>query len=141
MAFELDPSFAKDPEKHFNTLQVHAGWSPDPTTGSAALPIYASAAFQFDDAADGAAKFALTKPGNVYGRLTNTTTDAVAAASPRSRVAPAPWPSHPATRRRSWRSPTSSAPVTRSSPPTRCTAAREHLPAHPGRPGRQDHLC
>ena len=79
MAFELNPDFAKDPEKHFNTLQVHAGWSPDPTTGSAALPIYASAAFQFDDADDGAAKFGLAKPGNIYGRLTNTTTDAVAA--------------------------------------------------------------
>ncbi|MGI6231014.1 MAG: O-acetylhomoserine aminocarboxypropyltransferase/cysteine synthase family protein [Tractidigestivibacter sp.] len=79
MAFELDPSFAKDTEKHFETLQVHAGWSPDPVTGSSSLPIYASAAFQFDDAADGAAKFALSKPGNVYGRLTNTTTDAVAA--------------------------------------------------------------
>ena len=79
MAFELDPTFAQDPEKHFDTLQVHAGWAPDPVTGSAALPIYASAAFQFDDAADGAAKFALAKPGNVYGRLTNTTTDAVAA--------------------------------------------------------------
>ena len=77
MAFELNPDFAKDPEKHFNTLQVHAGWSPDPTTGSAALPIYASAAFQFDDADDGAAKFGLAKPGNIYGRLTNTTTDAV----------------------------------------------------------------
>ena len=79
MAFELDPSFAQNPEKHFNTLQVHAGLAPDPVTGAAALPIYASAAFQFDDAADGAAKFALAKPGNVYGRLTNTTTDSVAA--------------------------------------------------------------
>lgn len=79
MAFALDPSFAQDPEKHFDTLQVHAGYAPDPTTGSAALPIYASAAFQFEDAADGAAKFALAKPGNVYGRLTNTTADAVAA--------------------------------------------------------------
>ncbi len=79
MAFELDPSFASDPEKHFETLQIHAGYSPDPVTGAAALPIYASAAWQFDDAADGAAKFALAKPGNVYGRLTNTTTDAVAA--------------------------------------------------------------
>ena len=58
---------------------MHAGYAPDPTTGSAALPIYASAAFQFEDAADGAAKFALAKPGNVYGRLTNTTADAVAA--------------------------------------------------------------
>lgn len=79
MAFALDPSFAQDPEKHFDTLQVHAGYAPDPTTGSAALPIYASAAFQFEDAADGAAKFALAKPGNVYGRLTNTTADAVSA--------------------------------------------------------------
>ena len=79
MAFELDPSFAQNPEKHFNTLQVHARLVPDPVTGAAALPIYASAAFQFDDAADGAAKFALAKPGNVYGRLTNTTTDSVAA--------------------------------------------------------------
>ena len=58
---------------------MHAGYAPDPTTGSAALPIYASAAFQFEDAADGAAKFALARPGNVYGRLTNTTADAVAA--------------------------------------------------------------
>lgn len=79
MAFALDPNFAQDPEKHFDTLQVHAGYAPDPTTGSAALPIYASAAFQFEDAADGAAKFALARPGNVYGRLTNTTADAVAA--------------------------------------------------------------
>jgi len=91
MAFELDPTFAQDPEKHFNTLQIHAGLTPDPTTGAAALPIYASAAFQFDDAADGAAKFALAKPGNVYGRLTNTTTDAVPLAWPPSRVVPVPW--------------------------------------------------
>ncbi len=79
MAFQLDPTFSSDPEKHFDTLQVHAGLAPDPTTGAAALPIYASAAFQFDDAADAAGKFGLTRPGNVYGRLTNTTTDAVAA--------------------------------------------------------------
>lgn len=79
MAFQLDPTFSSDPEKHFDTLQVHAGLAPDPVTGSAALPIYASAAFQFDDAADAAGKFGLTRPGNVYGRLTNTTTDAVAA--------------------------------------------------------------
>ncbi|MEE1044851.1 MAG: O-acetylhomoserine aminocarboxypropyltransferase/cysteine synthase family protein [Olegusella sp.] len=79
MAFELNPEFAQDVEKHFNTLQIHAGLAPDPVTGSAALPIYASAAFEFKDAADGAGKFALTVPGNVYGRLTNTTTDSVAA--------------------------------------------------------------
>ena len=71
MPFQLDPTFAQDPAKHFDTLQIHAGLTPDPTTGAAALPIYASAAFQFDSAEDGAAKFALAKPGNVYGRLTN----------------------------------------------------------------------
>ena len=79
MTFKLNPDFAKDPAKHFDTLQIHAGLEPDSTTGAAALPIYASAAFQFDSAPDAAAKFALSKPGNVYGRLTNTTTDAVAA--------------------------------------------------------------
>ncbi|WP_321972214.1 O-acetylhomoserine aminocarboxypropyltransferase/cysteine synthase family protein [Paratractidigestivibacter sp.] len=79
MTFKLNPTFAQDPAKHFDTLQIHAGLEPDPVTGSAALPIYASAAFQFDSAEDGAAKFALSKPGNVYGRLTNTTTDSIAA--------------------------------------------------------------
>ena len=79
MSFELDPTFAADTEKHFNTLQVHAGLAPDPVTGSAALPIYANAAWQFDDAEDAAAKFALSRPGNVYSRLTNTTTDSIAA--------------------------------------------------------------
>ena len=79
MSFELDPTFAQSPEQHFDTLQIHAGLTPDPTTGSAALPIYATAAWQFDDAEDAAAKFALSRPGNVYSRLTNSTTDAVAA--------------------------------------------------------------
>ena len=63
MSFELDPTFAQDPAKHFDTLQIHAGLTPDPTTGSAALPIYATAAWQFDDAEDAAAKFALACPG------------------------------------------------------------------------------
>ena len=79
MAFELNPNFALAPEKHFDTLQIHAGLAPDPTTGSAALPIYATAAWQFDDAEDAAAKFALSRSGNVYSRLTNSTTDTIAA--------------------------------------------------------------
>ena len=79
MSFALDPTFAADPARHFDTLQVHAGLAPDPTTGAAALPIYATAAWQFDDAEDAAAKFALSRPGNVYSRLTNSTTDSIAA--------------------------------------------------------------
>ena len=79
MPFELDPSYAQDPSQHFNTLQIHAGLAPDPTTGAAALPIYATAAWQFDDAEDAAEKFALARPGNVYSRLTNSTVDSIAA--------------------------------------------------------------
>lgn len=79
MSFELNPAFATDPASHFDTLQVHAGLAPDPTTGASSLPIYATAAWQFDDAEDAAAKFALSRPGNVYSRLTNSTTDAIAA--------------------------------------------------------------
>ncbi len=79
MPFQLNPDFAKEPAKHFDTLQVHAGYAPDPVTGSCSLPIYQSAAFEFKDAEDGAEKFGLRRPGNVYGRLTNTTTDDLAA--------------------------------------------------------------
>ena len=79
MSFQLDPTFAESPAQHFDTLQVHAGLAPDPTTGAAALPIYATAAWQFDDAQDAAEKFALSRPGNVYSRLTNSTTDSIAA--------------------------------------------------------------
>ena len=79
MAFELDPTYSQDVAKHFNTLQIHAGLSPDPVTGSSSLPVYATAAWQFDDAQDAAEKFALSRPGNVYSRLTNSTTDAIAA--------------------------------------------------------------
>ena len=79
MAYELDPAYASDPATHFNTLQIHAGLTPDPTTGASSLPVYATAAWQFDDAEDAAEKFALSRPGNVYSRLTNSTTDAIAA--------------------------------------------------------------
>ena len=79
MSFQLDPSFAKNPAAHFNTLQIHAGLVPDPATGSSSLPVYATAAWQFDDATDAAEKFALSRPGNVYSRLTNSTTDSIAA--------------------------------------------------------------
>ena len=79
MSFQLDPSFAANPAAHFNTLQIHAGLTPDPTTGSSSLPVYATAAWQFDDATDAAEKFALARPGNVYSRLTNSTTDSIAA--------------------------------------------------------------
>lgn len=58
----------------FETLQLHAGQeTPDPATGARAVPIYATAAYVFDDCAQAAARFALADAGNIYSRLTNTT--------------------------------------------------------------------
>lgn len=57
----------------FDTLAVHAGYTPEPTTGSRQVPIYATASFMFEGAEDAADKFALKKFGNVYSRLTNPT--------------------------------------------------------------------
>ncbi|MBP2644878.1 MAG: mdeA 3 [Firmicutes bacterium] len=64
------------PEKlHFDTLTVHGGQEPDPTTGSRAVPIYQTASYVFNDADHAANLFALKEPGNIYTRLMNPTTD------------------------------------------------------------------
>ncbi len=60
---------------HFETLQVHAGQQPDPTTGSRAVPIYQTTSFVFKSAEHGANLFALKEFGNIYTRLMNPTTD------------------------------------------------------------------
>ncbi|WP_146552583.1 O-acetylhomoserine aminocarboxypropyltransferase/cysteine synthase family protein [Rummeliibacillus sp. SL167] len=59
----------------FETLQVHAGQVPDPTTGSRAVPIYQTTSYVFKDADEAADFFQLKKPGNVYGRIMNPTQD------------------------------------------------------------------
>lgn len=60
--------------KHkFETLSVHAGACPDPTTGARATPIYQTTAYVFNDVDQAANRFALTDPGNIYGRITNPT--------------------------------------------------------------------
>lgn len=59
----------------FDTLQVHAGQVPDPTTGSRAVPIYQTSSFVFDSAEHGASLFALKEFGNIYTRIMNPTTD------------------------------------------------------------------
>jgi O-acetylhomoserine (thiol)-lyase len=56
------------------TLAVHAGQSPDPTTGSRAVPIYQSASFVFPDADTAASLFNLERAGHVYSRISNPTT-------------------------------------------------------------------
>ncbi len=57
------------------TLAVHAGQSPDPTTKAVAAPIYQTVAYAFDSAQHGADLFDLKVPGNIYTRIMNPTQD------------------------------------------------------------------
>lgn len=60
----------------FETLQLHVGQEkPDPATGARAVPIYQTTSYVFDDCAQARARFDLSEPGNIYGRLTNPTQD------------------------------------------------------------------
>jgi O-acetylhomoserine (thiol)-lyase len=59
----------------FDTLQVHAGQRPDPTTGSRAVPIYQTTSYVFDSVEHAADLFALKESGNIYTRIMNPTTD------------------------------------------------------------------
>jgi O-acetylhomoserine (thiol)-lyase len=55
------------------TIAIHAGYDGDPTTKAVAVPIYQTVAFEFDDAAHGAALFNLEVQGNIYTRIGNPT--------------------------------------------------------------------
>jgi len=61
----------------FETKQIHAGQSPDPTTRARALPIYQTTSYTFDNTQHAAALFGLSEPGNIYTRIMNPTTDVV----------------------------------------------------------------
>jgi len=61
----------------FETLQIHAGQIPDPTTGARALPLYQTTAYQFRDTKHAADLFSLAELGNIYTRIMNPTQDAV----------------------------------------------------------------
>lgn len=60
---------------HFETLQVHAGQQPDPTTNARAVPIYQTSSYVFNSAEHGANLFALKEFGNIYTRIMNPTND------------------------------------------------------------------
>ena len=57
----------------FETRQIHSGQEPDIATGSRAVPIYQTTAYQFRDSAHAANLFALGEPGNIYTRIMNPT--------------------------------------------------------------------
>ncbi|HEL3169999.1 TPA: aminotransferase class V-fold PLP-dependent enzyme [Stenotrophomonas maltophilia] len=64
-----------DPQWQLETLAVHGGYRPDPTTRAVAVPIYQTVAYAFDDTQHGADLFDLKVPGNIYTRIMNPTTD------------------------------------------------------------------
>lgn len=59
----------------FATRQLHAGYSPDPTTGSRAVPLYQTTSYQFHSTEHAANLFSLKELGNIYTRIMNPTTD------------------------------------------------------------------
>jgi len=65
--------FHRQPE--FDTIQLHGGQIPDPTTNARAVPIYASTSFVFKDSNHGADLFGLRAPGHIYSRIHNPTVD------------------------------------------------------------------
>ena len=62
-------------DPHFETIALHAGQVPDPTTGSRAVPIYQTTSYVFKSSEHAANLFALKEFGNIYTRLMNPTTD------------------------------------------------------------------
>ncbi len=57
----------------FDTLSLHAGSSPDPTTGARATPIYFSSSFAFENSDHAASLFNMERAGHVYSRISNPT--------------------------------------------------------------------
>jgi O-acetylhomoserine (thiol)-lyase len=58
-----------------DTIAVHGGYSPDPTTKAVAVPIYQTTSYAFDDTQHGADLFDLKVAGNIYTRIMNPTSD------------------------------------------------------------------
>lgn len=67
------------PQQRFETLAIHAGAAPDPTTKARVTPIYQTTSYAFDDSEHAAALFNLEQAGNIYTRLMNPTTSVLEA--------------------------------------------------------------
>ena len=64
----VEPDYLK-----FDTLSLHAGQEPDPTTGSRGVPIYQTTSYSFTDTDQAAGLFNLEQPGHIYSRISNPT--------------------------------------------------------------------
>jgi O-acetylhomoserine (thiol)-lyase len=71
----IEGALMSEKKQQLATLAVHAGQSPDPTTGSRAVPIYQTTSYEFKDADHAGRLFALKEFGNIYTRIMNPTTD------------------------------------------------------------------
>ncbi len=63
----------KEKVLNFETLQIHAGHTPDSVTNARAVPIYQTTSYTFNNSEHGAALFALKEFGNIYTRIMNPT--------------------------------------------------------------------
>ena len=66
---------ARESKQKVETLALHAGQEPDPSTGSRAVPIYQTTSYVFKNTDHAANLFALKEFGNIYTRIMNPTTD------------------------------------------------------------------
>jgi O-acetylhomoserine (thiol)-lyase len=66
-----------EPTMKLETIAVHGGYTPDPTTKAVAVPIYQTTSYAFDSAQHGADLFDLKVQGNIYTRIMNPTVDVV----------------------------------------------------------------
>ncbi|MGQ4494808.1 O-acetylhomoserine aminocarboxypropyltransferase/cysteine synthase family protein [Dermabacteraceae bacterium P13095] len=71
----IGPDYLSHPEWGFNTRQIHAGYSGDPTTGAQTPPLYVTNSFHFPSAQSAADRFALKELGPIYSRLGNPTSE------------------------------------------------------------------
>ena len=84
------------------TIALHAGQQPDPTTNARAVPIYQTTSYVFNDTAHAARLFALQEFGNIYTRIMNPTTDVLEKRMARWKAARGRWRWLPGRRRRRW---------------------------------------
>lgn len=88
-----------DPQWKPETIAVHGGYRPDPTTRAVAVPIYQTVAYAFDDTQHGADLFDLKVQGNIYSRIMNPPTTCWNSAWPRWKAASVRWHWHRGRRR------------------------------------------
>ena len=74
----------------FETLQVHAGQQPDPGTGSRAVPIFQTTSYVFKDSDHAARLFGLKESGNIYTRITSSSSGSPLSRAERRRSPPPP---------------------------------------------------